>query len=144
MLATIYKYSSQATLIVAPGFTGSIVTRRKESGVWKDWEWVNPPMQVGVEYRTTERWQGKPVYTKLLNFGTMPNATNKTVDAGIQYIDSPISITVTAISDTWCFVLPSSYTQETKVLFSKNIVEIETTVDRSNYTAYALLKYTKL
>ena len=26
------------------------------------WEYVNPPMQLGVEYRTTERYLGKPVY----------------------------------------------------------------------------------
>lgn len=31
------------------------------------WEWVNPPMELGVEYRTTERYLGKPVYTKLLD-----------------------------------------------------------------------------
>ena len=27
-------------------------------------EWFNPPLQLGQEYRTTERYQGKPVYTK--------------------------------------------------------------------------------
>lgn len=36
---------------------------------WEPWEWVNPPMLTGVEYRTTERWMGKPVYTKLFDFG---------------------------------------------------------------------------
>lgn len=29
------------------------------------WEWVNPPMQLGVEYRTTERYNGKAIYKKL-------------------------------------------------------------------------------
>ena len=33
---------------------------------WKPWEWVNPPMHAGVEYRTTERWRGSPVYAKVL------------------------------------------------------------------------------
>ena len=46
---------------------------------WGEWEWKNPPMWAGVEYRTTERKEGKVVYTKLVNFGTMPNATRKTV-----------------------------------------------------------------
>ena len=27
-------------------------------------EWINPPMQAGVEYRTTERYLGKPVYVR--------------------------------------------------------------------------------
>ena len=30
-------------------------------GGWQPWEWVNPPMQLGVEYRTTERYMGRPV-----------------------------------------------------------------------------------
>lgn len=29
-------------------------------------EWFNPPMELDVEYRTTERWLGKPVYTKAI------------------------------------------------------------------------------
>ena len=39
---------------------------QKRNGTWQPFEWDNPPMEVGVEYRTTERWMGKPVYTKLL------------------------------------------------------------------------------
>ena len=35
-------------------------------------EWVNPPMRLGVEYRTTERYLGKPVYAQLMNFGNAP------------------------------------------------------------------------
>ena len=35
-------------------------------------EWVNPPMQLGVEYRTTERYLGKPVYVKLVDCGALP------------------------------------------------------------------------
>jgi hypothetical protein len=33
-----------------------------------DVEWINPPMFTGVEYRTTERHDGKVVYTKRLRF----------------------------------------------------------------------------
>lgn len=31
-------------------------------------EWINPPMVVGTEYRTTERFAGKPVYTTVTWF----------------------------------------------------------------------------
>lgn len=34
--------------------------------------WDHPPMERGVEYRTTERYLGKPVYTKLVDCGTIP------------------------------------------------------------------------
>lgn len=36
-------------------------------------EWLNPPAVLGVEYRTAERWLGKPVYTKLLEVGYAAN-----------------------------------------------------------------------
>lgn len=32
-------------------------------------EWINPPMLKNVEYRTTERYNGLPVYTKRYDFG---------------------------------------------------------------------------
>ena len=44
-----------------------------------EWEWVNQPLLPGVEYRTTERYSGKPVYTIVCNFGALPNNTTKTV-----------------------------------------------------------------
>lgn len=46
-----------------------------------EWEWVNPPMLPGVEYRTTERYNGLPVYTKLVDFGAVPSNTYKSIDA---------------------------------------------------------------
>ena len=30
-----------------------------------EYEWINPPMVKGTEYRTTERFRGAPVYTKI-------------------------------------------------------------------------------
>lgn len=55
-------------------------------GAFYDWEWVNPPMKAGVEYRTTERYTGKPVYTRLLELGTFSYSeeTNMTPD-GIDF-----------------------------------------------------------
>lgn len=38
---------------------------------WNEWEWVNPPMSVGVEYRTTERYQGVAVYKKVDSDGNI-------------------------------------------------------------------------
>ncbi len=38
---------------------------------WGPWEWINPPMDLGTEYRTTERYLGKPVYVKLVDCGEL-------------------------------------------------------------------------
>lgn len=56
------------------------VERVKTEGKWQAWEYVNPPMAENVEYRTTERYNGKPVYKKLVNFGSLPNNGVKSVD----------------------------------------------------------------
>ena len=44
------------------------VLRSSTNGIWSDWAIENPPMLPGVEYRTTELWNGKHVYRKLLVF----------------------------------------------------------------------------
>ena len=40
-------------------------------------EWLNPPMIAGKEYRTTERYLGKPVYVKMIEAGFNPAGTVK-------------------------------------------------------------------
>ena len=63
-----------------------------DNDVWGEWEWVNPPMELGVEYRTTERYMGKPVYVKLVDFGELPNNTDKSIeystDTGCKLIEA--------------------------------------------------------
>ena len=56
-------------------------------------EWINPPMNLGVEYRTTERYLGKPVYVKLVDCGLpQTNATWATAH-GISAVKNIISAT---------------------------------------------------
>jgi hypothetical protein len=43
--------------------------RYKEGNTWGEWEWVNPPMAVGVEYRTTERYKNVAIYKKVNSNG---------------------------------------------------------------------------
>ena len=52
-------------------YPGCVAQRKLADGVWKPWEWVNPPMAVGVEYRTTERHLGNPVYKKMDSDGVI-------------------------------------------------------------------------
>ena len=121
----------------------SKLVRRKHFNTWGQWEWENPPMALGVEYRTTERWNGKAVYTKLIDLGALPNNTEKNVTHGIANLENALSISAFAKSADWQFTLPSSYAAETKIVFATQSVTITTTVDRSMYNGYATLKYTK-
>ena len=46
-------------------------------------EWLNPPMELGVEYRTTERYRGEPVYVKTILVASLPNNSTMAVETGI-------------------------------------------------------------
>lgn len=54
-------------------------------------DWLNPPMQIGVEYRTTERYNSKPVYKKAINTGALSAGTSKSVAHGVQNIGLRLS-----------------------------------------------------
>ena len=52
------------------GTTGVVLAKRQKfQNTWYPLEWVNPPMYAGIEYCTTERHNGLPVYTKLVDCG---------------------------------------------------------------------------
>lgn len=131
-----------------------------ENGVWIGWEWITPPMIAGVEYRTTERYNGKAVYALLVNCGNMPNATMKSIalpsipkhakiasqdvtyysvgigDSGEEMImryDSPLVHSCSVTMHHWLNSLDHDY----QMLF------FSTDRDYSYITAHATIKYTK-
>ena len=60
-----------AFCVDAGNVTAEARRSRNTAGTWGEWEYVNPPMLPEVEYRTTERWNGKPVYKKLSTDGKL-------------------------------------------------------------------------
>lgn len=48
--------------------SNTFIMRQCLSGVWSEWEWENPPCELGIEYRTTRRHRGYAVYQKTLRF----------------------------------------------------------------------------
>ena len=124
----------------------SAVRSYGSTGVWSPWEYVNPPMKLGVEYRTTERYLGKPVYTKMIDFGAMPNSALKTITFGDDTIKMVSAYGITQYG----FIIPgatgdSGYpSQELQILTSDGgTVGIITHVDRSTQTAKIVAKYYK-
>lgn len=106
-------------------------------------EWLFPPMELGVEYRTAERFLGRPVYACLMDFGALTNGTEKICNHGLG-LTYPISISGVAFSNSWCFALPIVQGgMSTSVVFNKNAVIITSPGDWSAYRAYVLLKYVK-
>lgn len=129
-------YSGYATSI------GFIVQRRVFwNGVWGEWEYENPPMVVGQEYRTTERYMGQSVYCKMVNFGALPNTSSKTMAHGIEnkYLNVRASLSVTGTS-----AILEYYKGIEKVQANDTNIIITTNADLSEYTAvYVTLWYTK-
>ena len=51
----------------------NMAMRSKNSEGWTPWEYINPPLKLGKEYRTTERYNGAPVYVKMADCGAVAN-----------------------------------------------------------------------
>ena len=88
------NYDSATALQLAAYVSGEVYgAREKRLNVWGDWEHTNPPMELGIEYRTTERYLGKPVYVKLFDCGTIPaQGTHKDLVFSPD-VDSIVSVT---------------------------------------------------
>lgn len=110
-------------------------------GVWQEWEWVNPPMIKRVEYRTTERYNAKPVYAYALPLGTLPNAGDKDVAHGIDDVDEFVSCTGTA-SDGRTMPFYGKYTKIYISAVGENVC-VSTLTDETAMTGTAIIKYTK-
>lgn len=111
---------------------------------WQPWEWVNPPLRNGVEYRTTERFWGRPVYYKIVDCGQI--ADNKQVEHGIANMRDCISfqglrgglpmpsISNNNLSDPWSYYVAD-------VSSTKIILACGTSAAGGN--CHVMLKYTK-
>lgn len=99
------NYDSATALQLAAYVSGEVYgAREKRLNVWGDWEHTNPPMELGIEYRTTERYLGKPVYVKLFDCGTIPaQGTHKDL---VFSPDADSIVSVTAYSSRRGTTLP--------------------------------------
>lgn len=124
----------------------SAVRYSNDSGAtWSGWEWVNPPMSLGVEYRTTERWQGKAVYCKLVDLRTLPDSASSEKDivffAGSMAELVSVDVSVHA-GTTW----RTEDTRWSKYVYTDSAgahIVIKATENVSGYSGFAVFKYTK-
>lgn len=133
------------TQIAFAALTSEIAVRFCNGGNWGPWEYLNPLLSLGVEYRTVERYNGKPVYVKAINFGALPNNTNKSVEHGVA--DMGVCFELFGSSS------PNSDPSTGKNLIGDNIVAgfyragaviyIGSNVNFSSSSAIVVMKYTK-
>lgn len=115
--------------------------------VWEsEYEYANPPMQLGVEYRTTERYLGKPVYAQLVNMGAAPSpGASKFIN-----ISNAIYISLEGTLDYGSYrqILPffmADGTLEAQITNSGDaiVAQFRGTTDYSSKNLHVLAKYIK-
>ena len=135
------------------GTTNGLWRMLKDNGNWQPVEWINPPMTLGTEYRTTERDLGKPVYTKTFNIpvsafeNQLPSYSH-----GIDHLDRLVDARVYCRAD-WIRILPWSYFDSTawsaQYILNSSVIKFELGSNAlariKEYTngVDATLKYTK-
>lgn len=139
------NYDSATALQLAAYVSGEVYgAREKRLNVWGDWEHTNPPMELGIEYRTTERFWGSPVYYKIVDCGQI--ADNKQVEHGIVNMRDCISfqglrgsmpmpsISNNNLSDPWSYYVAD--VDRTKITLACG-------TSAAGNTCHVMLKYTK-
>lgn len=119
-------------------------------------EWINPPMALGVEYRTTERYNGKSVYVKAIATGAMPSASGLSnrvsINTGIltSEVDSIVRWGGTVTNGGTVFTLPTSIGANQVIElngfthpYNAYVVYIESSNDKSDYSGTLVFAYTK-
>lgn len=117
----------------------SCMRMKTGAGEWQPWEWVNPPMQFGVEYRTTERYLGKPVYVKVVDCGNLPASGLKSIAHGIANCKPIYVYGEMSNGNTLPYAVGTSY----YISADGTYIQIYVTGDLSNQTVKATIKYTK-
>ena len=133
--------------IAIAGYGQNICIRRylTPTDTWDAWEWVNPPMQPGVEYRTTERYMGKPVYVKLVDCGLVVNG-KKQVTHGIANCDYVIRYMGCVDKDAMPILLNKSWDDKWITYFGKvtnTTIEIYGGSSSAGKQVYCTMWYTK-
>lgn len=138
--------SSTEFVQIVYGMASSLNYRNAElirtayNGVWYEWEWVNPPMVVGTEYRTTERYLGKPVYVKVVDFGAGANNTEKGVEHGAS---NAIVIDYGGYAKNGNGALSVPWMTHSTLSVSNTVIVMTADANYSGYNVYVWIKYYK-
>lgn len=105
-------------------------------------------------YSTTETrigtYNGENLYRKIINFGSLPNATTKYVNHGITNLKDVVNLKGSFKYNGIRFSVPYVYPDTTLIEYwitftetSDTQIGIITGIDRSEYNGYVIIEYTK-
>lgn len=157
-LMRVYRYNEYLAHVTAWNINDNTVLYKKASakfadGVntrsWSEWEWENPPMIVGQEYRTTKRYEGKPVYAKYIDCGAMPAGSSSgpmtaQVETGVDHLKVTNWYIYATSGDELCnFPMISSGEIVADAWLSHSLLYLRSWRDYSNYHAHTIIEYIK-
>lgn len=126
-------------IVVSSNDRNNSVMRTSNYSGWIPWEYINPPLKLGVEYRTTERYLGKPVYVKVVDCGNLPASGLKNIAHGIANCKPIYVYGEMSNGNTLPYAVGTSY----YISADGTYIQIYVTGDLSNQTVKATIKYTK-
>ena len=110
-------------------------------------EWLNPPMMLGVEYRTAERWNGSAVYRKILAYkfpDGLSGVGNYFVPHGIENMGQNLAV----VGYNEGYVLPYLTSGSSLCITAFDTTNLRVTDNNSSWgntwTWYFDMKYTKI
>ena len=103
-----------------------------------------------LEEKIVGKWiDGKPLYQKTINFGALPNNTTKDVAHGVSNMKLMVECWGIATSSSEIMSLPRVSTGPTDPKYSVALsastsnIKITTGYDRTSFSAYVTIRYTK-
>jgi len=106
-----------------------------------------------TDYSTTEQntgrlWvDGKTIYRKQINLGSLPNATPGSIAHGIANLNTVVSLTGFATNGTVFLPLPlagyNNFASQIGLYADKTNIVVEPGNDRTAFTGYVIMEYTK-
>jgi len=101
-----------------------------------------------VEQDTGRKWiDGRTIYRKVIDLGTLPNTASASVAHDITNIGAIVSLTGWATNGTIYFPLPlarfNNFASQIGLYADTTNVTVEAGTDRTAFTGYAILEYTK-
>lgn len=126
------------TQIAFAALTSEIAFRFCNNGVWGPWEYLNPLLSPGVEYRTVERYNGNPVYTKAVSLGTVSGGGRKSVEHGVTDLEACIECNGFAGYQN---LVGNKYVNSITV--GASVIELVTDSNFPSQAVVAIMKYTK-
>lgn len=107
-------------------------------------EWVNPPFEFGTEYRTIERWEGKAVFTRIVDLGSLP-ANSTASHSGLLTTATKLhSMELIAYTSDYQYITLAHDSGITSVIYNRGAasIVIKTNKTFSNIkSVYLKLKY---